>query len=144
VVRQLPVALPDFAGRAETLAALDRWLDRAGRGVVAISGTAGVGKTTLAIHWAHRLIDRFPDGQLHLNLRGFDPGAAPVPAAEALRTFLGALGVEPARIPAGLDAQAARYRSCWPGSGCWWCSTMRRPRSRFARCCPAAPVRLSW
>jgi tetratricopeptide (TPR) repeat protein len=100
---------------AGTLAALDRWLDRPGHGVVAISGTSGVGKTTLAIHWAHRLIDRFPDGQLHLNLRGFDPGVAPVPAAEALRTFIGALGVEPARITAGLDAQSALYRSLLAG-----------------------------
>ncbi|RSM64926.1 transcriptional regulator, SARP family protein [Actinoplanes sp. ATCC 53533] len=113
--RQLPSALPAFAGRAETLAGLDRWLGHAGHGVVAISGTAGVGKTTLAIHWAHRLTDRFPDGQLHLNLRGFDPTAAPVPPADAVREVLGALGAEPARIPAGLDAQAALYRSLLAG-----------------------------
>jgi len=113
--RQLPAALPAFAGRAETLAGLDRWLDHAGHGVVAISGTAGVGKTTLAIHWAHHLTDRFPDGQLHLNLRGFDPTATPVSPAEAVRTVLAALGAEPARIPAGLDAQAALYRSLLAG-----------------------------
>ena len=75
--------------------------------ISAIGGMAGVGKTALALYWAHQVADRFPDGQLYVNLRGFDPSGAPVTAAEAIRGFLDALGVAPERIPASPDAQAA-------------------------------------
>jgi tetratricopeptide (TPR) repeat protein len=79
--------------------------------ISAIGGTAGVGKTALAVYWAHQVASRFPDGQLYVNLRGFDPTGAVMDPAEAVRRFLDALGVSPERIPADPDAQAALYRS---------------------------------
>ncbi|MEV4051975.1 tetratricopeptide repeat protein [Amycolatopsis sp. NPDC049688] len=109
VPRQLPGAVAGFAGRAPQLKELTGLLDR--NDTVAINGTAGVGKTALALHWSHRVADRFPDGQLYVNLRGFDPSGRPVPPAEAIRGFLDALGVPAQRIPAGLPEQAALYRS---------------------------------
>ena len=116
VPRQLPAAVAHFAGRAAQLAALTDLLRRAPDGpgavvIAAIGGTAGVGKTTLAVHWAHRFADRFPDGQLYVNLRGFDPNGSTVTPAAAVRRFLVALGVPPHRVPAGSDAQADLYRS---------------------------------
>ncbi|MGW2327580.1 AfsR/SARP family transcriptional regulator [Streptomyces sp. NPDC001700] len=83
--------------------------------VAVISGMAGVGKSALAVHWAHRIAHRFPDGQLYLNLRGFDPGGAPTHPAEAIAGMLHALGVPPQQLPAGLDAQTALYRSLLAG-----------------------------
>ncbi|GGO94354.1 AfsR/SARP family transcriptional regulator [Wenjunlia tyrosinilytica] len=112
---QLPADLPTFVGRH---AELDR--SRAllpGNGspaavvISAIGGMGGIGKTTLAVHWAHEIADRFPDGQLYINLHGFDPTGSVVTPEEAIRFFLDALGVPPMQIPAGLDAQAALYRS---------------------------------
>jgi DNA-binding SARP family transcriptional activator len=107
VPAQLPPAVPSFAGRERELAELDAVRS----GIAVLSGTAGVGKTALAVHWAHRVTDLFPDGQLYVNLRGFDPGGSVTGSAEAVRGFLDALGVPPEKIPPGLDAQAARYRS---------------------------------
>ncbi|MER5195657.1 AfsR/SARP family transcriptional regulator [Streptomyces sp. NPDC002755] len=88
-----------------------------GRSVVvsAIGGMAGVGKTTLAIHWAHEIAPRYPDGQLYADLRGFDPGAAAVGPAQVLRTFLDALGIAPEHLPVSTDAQASLYRSLLVG-----------------------------
>jgi tetratricopeptide (TPR) repeat protein/transcriptional regulator with XRE-family HTH domain len=117
VPRQLPPTVAYFTGRAGELAALARMLDQAGcdpPGAVVISaigGMAGVGKTALAVLWAHQVAPRFGDGQLYVNLRGFDHTAAPATPAEAIRGFLDALGVAPERIPAGLDAQAGLFRS---------------------------------
>jgi hypothetical protein len=116
VPRQLPAAVAHFAGRTGELATLTGLLhgraDTGGTVVIsAIGGTAGVGKTALAVHWAHRVADRFPDGQLYVNLRGFDPGGQVMDPAEAVRRFLDALNVSPERIPVDLDAQAALYRS---------------------------------
>ncbi|WP_279582905.1 NB-ARC domain-containing protein [Fodinicola feengrottensis] len=114
--RQLPSDIAGFAGRADHLATLDALIQPvAGRTpsavvISAIDGAAGIGKTALAVHWAHRVSDRFPDGQLYLNLRGFGPGA-PVPAADALDTALRSLNVPADRIPADLDARAAAFRS---------------------------------
>ena len=82
--------------------------------ISAIGGTAGVGKTALAVHWAHQVADRFPDGQLYVNLRGYDPDQ-PMTAADALAGFLRALGVAGPDIPAGEDERAARYRSLLAG-----------------------------
>src|ERR1035438_2515234 len=116
--RQLPTAVAQFAGRTAELATLDRWLeqpagDRAGGGVVisAIGGMAGVGKTALALRWAHQVAGRFPDGQLYVNLQGYGPSGQPVAAAEVVRRFLGALGVAPEHIPADSDEQVGLYRS---------------------------------
>ncbi len=116
VPRQLPAAVAHFAGRSGELATLTGLLrGRAEVGgtvvISAVSGTAGVGKTALAVYWAHQVADRFPDGQLYVNLRGFDPAGSVMDSAEAIRRFLDALGVPPERIPADLDAQAALYRS---------------------------------
>jgi DNA-binding SARP family transcriptional activator len=111
--RQLPADLATFAGRAAQLRDLDQLLPGGSGGAVsiaAISGPAGMGKTTLAVRWAHRNASHFPDGQLYVNLRGFAPGG-PVGSDEALRGFLAALGVPPREVPAGLDGQAALYRS---------------------------------
>jgi tetratricopeptide (TPR) repeat protein/transcriptional regulator with XRE-family HTH domain len=120
VPRQLPPAVPHFAGRSAALKVLADLIADIGapsRTVVisAIDGTAGIGKTALAVYWAHQVAERFPDGQLYINLRGFDPGGPPLPPAEAIRTFLHALGVPQERIPAGLEAQAAQYRSMLAG-----------------------------
>ncbi|MFD5751808.1 ATP-binding protein [Streptomyces sp. NPDC127033] len=88
--------------------------DVAGRPLVisvcVIAGTAGAGKTSLALRWAHQVQERFPDGQLYVNLRGYDPGE-PVTAREALHRFLPALGVRPSSVPQDPDAAAALYRS---------------------------------
>jgi DNA-binding SARP family transcriptional activator/tetratricopeptide (TPR) repeat protein len=121
VPRELPAPVRHFTGRAAELAALSGLLDQeAGEDapptvvISAIGGTAGVGKTALAIQWAHQVADRFPDGQLYVNLRGYDPGP-PVSAADALAGFLRALGVAGPDIPAGEDERAARYRSLLAG-----------------------------
>ncbi|GAB3424403.1 hypothetical protein GCM10027569_58990 [Flindersiella endophytica] len=83
--------------------------------ISAVSGTAGVGKTSLAVHWAHRVADRFPDGQLYVNLRAFEPADSPMDPSEVMRGFLEALGAEPKDNPMDLDARAARYRSFLSG-----------------------------
>ncbi|MGW5053390.1 ATP-binding protein [Actinokineospora sp. NPDC004072] len=115
VPRQLPGTGGGFVNRGVELRVLDAVLDReAGAstttGIYLITGTAGVGKTSLALHWAHGVRDRFPDGQLYLNLRGYDPGA-PVTAAQALDHFLRALGVPGPSIPVEVDDRAAVFRS---------------------------------
>jgi tetratricopeptide (TPR) repeat protein len=115
VPRQLPLAVRHFTGRAHELTTLDALAEMSARAgtvvIVAIGGTAGVGKTTLAVCWAHRVAGRFRDGQLYVDLRGFDPGGRAVDPAEAVRRFLDALEVPPSRIPADLDAQTALSRS---------------------------------
>ncbi|WP_234436365.1 AfsR/SARP family transcriptional regulator [Streptomyces sp. NRRL S-813] len=110
---QLPADLPTFTGRISELDQARALLSAEGRppSLVVIGGMAGIGKTTLAVHWAHEIADQFPDGQLFINLRGFDPVHSVMPPGEAVRIFLDALGVPPQRIPCRLDAQAALYRS---------------------------------
>ena len=121
VPRQLPSGVAHFAGRGAELAALDAVLGGgagSGPGVVisAIGGTAGVGKTALALQWAHRVAGRFPDGQLYANLRGFDAGGGqPTDPADVLRGFLDAFGVHPERIPHDTESLAALYRSVLAG-----------------------------
>ncbi len=128
VPRQLPAAPRTFTGRAAELAVLTALVDEAAgqaalvggpagqaAAVATIDGMAGVGKSALATYWGHRHAHRFPDGQLHLNLRGFDPGDAAITPPEALRGFLEALGVPPKRIPLTVDEQAAQFRSLLAG-----------------------------
>ena len=118
VLHQLPGAVHHFAGRTHELQTLTKLIDQGeGRTVVisAIDGTAGIGKTALAVHWAHRASDRFPDGQLYVNLRGFDPTSPPLTAAEALRAFLEALAVRPEQIPTSPEAQVGLYRTLLSG-----------------------------
>jgi tetratricopeptide (TPR) repeat protein len=112
---QLPHALTDFVGRDHEVDHLDESIQTNGGPptliITAIVGTAGLGKTALALHWAHRVKERFPDGQLYVDLRGFDPSAEPMQPATAMRGFLEALGVSPDQIPPDLPGQAAMYRS---------------------------------
>ncbi|MBO0817605.1 MAG: tetratricopeptide repeat protein, partial [Actinobacteria bacterium] len=117
VPRQLPATSPYFTGRSSQLAALAGQVTQGGETplVAAVTGMAGVGKTAFAVRFAQQEAARFPDGQLYVNLRGFDPADTPVSPGEALTGFLTALNVSPERIPAGLDAQAALYRSLLAG-----------------------------
>ncbi|WP_201105509.1 AfsR/SARP family transcriptional regulator [Streptomyces sp. MBT58] len=120
--QQLPHAIRDFTGRTDHLAALDALLPPgreelgSGQAVVisALDGSGGVGKTTLAVHWAHRVQHRFPDGTLHTDLRGYGPGR-PATTAEVLDDFLVALGVPPTAIPAGTGARSGLYRTMAAG-----------------------------
>jgi DNA-binding SARP family transcriptional activator len=124
---QLPYATPHFVGRADELRQLDALVsgagdqaadaDLVGDGMViaVVTGTAGVGKTSLAVQWAHRVSPRFSHGQLYVDLRGFDPNRSAMAPADALRGFLDALGVPARRVPATLEQQAALYRSLLAG-----------------------------
>ncbi len=115
VPTQLPADVRAFTGRTGELAALDRLLeppdgDDPPLTVALLCGTAGVGKSALAVRWAHRVREAYPDGQLYVNLRGYD-AEQPVAVADALAGFLTALGVRGPEIPPGTDERAARYRS---------------------------------
>lgn len=114
VPAQLPAAAAGFTGRGAQLAELDRLLSagEAATTVVisAIAGMAGVGKTTLAVHWGHKVRERFPDGSLYIDLRGHAT-AEPMPPIEALARFLPALGLAADELPEDLEAAAALYRS---------------------------------
>ncbi|MFI9454715.1 ATP-binding protein [Amycolatopsis sp. NPDC052450] len=111
---QLPPSTRQFVGRDAELVRLTELLTRrepaTGTVIVTIDGTAGIGKTALALEWAHRVRDRFPDGELHINLRGFDE-QDPLDSSQVLDSFLQTLGVHPQAIPAGQDAKSALYRS---------------------------------
>jgi DNA-binding SARP family transcriptional activator len=121
VPAQLPHSVTGFSGRRAEIDWLNGLLsddaDDAGGTVVitALAGTAGVGKTALAVHWAYQIRERFPDGQLYVNLRGFDPTGSPMEPADAIRGFLDAFAMPPDRIPVDLDAQAALYRTILAG-----------------------------
>jgi hypothetical protein len=113
--RQIPIRAQHFVGRTAELATLTQLTGQVmtsnGPVVIVLEGTAGVGKTTLAIELAHSVCSQFPDGQLHVNMRGFDPAGRPMAADEALHGFLDALGVAPRSVPVGIDEQAALYRT---------------------------------
>jgi tetratricopeptide (TPR) repeat protein len=115
----LPSAVSGFAGRHAELGALTQLAtphDSSGRPgdpvtIITISGTAGVGKTALAVHWARQHAADFPDGQLYVNLRGFGPTAGPLSPADALAALLDALGTPANRIPTTLEGRQALYRT---------------------------------
>ncbi|MCO8273646.1 NB-ARC domain-containing protein [Actinoplanes sp. TRM 88003] len=115
VPRTLPATVADFTGRGADLTAIRQALGAAAGGgrlavpIVAIAGRAGMGKTTLAVHAAHGLADRFPDGQLFAGLHAGGPH--PVDAAAILERFLRMLGVHGGDIPAGVDERAGLFRS---------------------------------
>ncbi|MDX8054566.1 BTAD domain-containing putative transcriptional regulator [Lentzea sp. BCCO 10_0798] len=114
VPRQLPPAHPHFAGREHELARLTEIAGaRPGEPVLisAITGIGGVGKTALAVQWAHQVADRFPDGQLYVNLRGFDLRAEPLDPVAVARDFLVALGAPANELPSSSEAVIAEYRS---------------------------------
>jgi hypothetical protein len=121
VPRQLPAVVARFAGRASELEALTGFLNQSAAEatlmISAVAGTAGVGKTALAVRWAHQVADRFPDGQLCVDLRGYDPDQ-PVTAASALARFLRDLE---SRVPAALQPILPKRRR-WPNcpAGCRW------------------------
>jgi DNA-binding SARP family transcriptional activator len=117
---RLPADLPVFVGREAELGTLLRVTDAAAASTgapatVLVSGMPGIGKTALAVHWAHRVAGRFPDGRLHVALRGFGAAEPPLEPADALRGMLGALGVPAARMPSGVDSLAGLYRSTLAG-----------------------------
>ena len=112
---RLPVDTASFVGRRAELEQSQALLSReegpyAPVVIGAVSGMAGVGKTTFAVHWAHLAADRFPDGQVYVDLRGFHPDLPPVTPADALRDLLDALGVPPSQVPDDPDALASLYR----------------------------------
>jgi len=120
IPRQLPPPPPYFAARGSELEMLNQRLEAAAKAggtvaIAAIDGIAGAGKTALGLHWAHQVAQRFPDGQLYVNLRGFDPSGTPLTTAEAICGFLDALGVPADRVPAGHDAKVGLYRSLLAG-----------------------------
>jgi tetratricopeptide (TPR) repeat protein len=114
VPRQLLPAPAHFTDRASDLAELDTMLVPGERMLAVLTGPGGIGKTALAIQWAHQVHDRFPDGQVYVDLGGFS-GETPMSSEEALGLFLRSLGVAPQRVPADLAEQAALYRSLTAG-----------------------------
>ena len=141
VPAQLPPAVAGFAGRDSDLAELDGLLSSGAPGgpVAVITGMAGVGKTALAVHWAHRHRGDFPDGQLYVNLAGYAP-APPLPPERAWPASC----ARSACPPSGSRPMPRRpprcTGACSPTGGSWWCWTTREARTRSARCCPAAPA----
>ena len=141
IPRQVPAAPPAFAGREQELRALDdladAWGDDDGRTTITVvDGSGGMGKTALARHWAHRAADRFPDGQLYVNLRGFGPGE-PVDPTWAAGALLSTFGVRRRADPRRVEARTALLRTALSGKRALVCWTTRATSSRSVRCCPA-------
>lgn len=138
VPAQLPPDVADFTGRdalgREILALLTREVTPTAVVVSAVAGRAGVGKTALAVHVAQQVRARFPDGQLHVNLRGAEAQA--LDPSAVLARFLQALGTEPGAIPQDPEERASCTAACSPTAACSWYWTTPRPRPRCARCCP--------
>ena len=114
IPRQLPPRISHFTGRTDPLAVLEEYLAAACAGdqpLIAVVGPAGVGKTALAVHWAHGIAERYPDGCLYVNLHGFDPSQQPMTPEQAIRGFLQALGLPQNELPASFADQIGRFRS---------------------------------
>jgi transcriptional regulator with XRE-family HTH domain len=117
IPRQLPGPVRQFTGRTSELAALNRPTDQATVSaptaplISVIVGMGGIGKTALAVRWAHQIAHQFPDGQLYADLRGYDPAGQPMPASDVLARFLRALGMPGADVPEAEDERAATFRS---------------------------------
>jgi tetratricopeptide (TPR) repeat protein len=143
VPRQLPSPVGHFIGRTAELATLIALADQVeastGPVVRVLEGTAGVGKTTLAIQAAHAVSDRFPDGQLYVNLRGFDPAGGPMPSGEALSGFLTALGAVPTVQPLGVEELAALYRTVLVGRRVLVVIDNARDANQVRRLLPGGP-----
>ena len=107
--------------------------------ISAIGGMAGVGKTALAVHWAHQVAGEFPDGQLYVNLRGFGPSGDPIAPDWAVRGFLDALGVPAERVPANLEAQTGLYRSLLAGKRVLLVLDNARDEDQVRPLLPASP-----
>jgi hypothetical protein len=113
--RQLPRTPVHFVNRTREIADLTRIMvsgqgESQSAAIGVIDGTAGVGKSALVIHWAHQVRDRFPDGQVYINLRGFDPQCVPLTPSEALHALLESMGVPSQEIPVTVDGRAALLR----------------------------------
>nr|BFE51268.1 hypothetical protein GCM10017745_46950 [Saccharothrix mutabilis subsp. capreolus] len=146
--RQLPAPPAPFTGRRDELDRLDTALHASNQGatvtISALAGAGGIGKTWLALHWAHRHTDRFPDGQMFVDLRGFSPTGDPTDPAVAVRGFLDALGVEPAASPP-TSTPKPRSTAAWSrASGCSSCWTTPPPATRSSPCYPAHQPAPSW
>ena len=145
VPRQLPARPRHFSGRRDEQKALTELLDETTGGiatatvVAVISGPAGIGKTALALHWGHQVAAQFPDGQLYVSLRGFDPAGTPVAPAEVVRAFLAALGTPPGQIPAGPQEQAGLYRTLMAGRRVLIIADNARTAQQVRPLLPASP-----
>ncbi|WP_188316355.1 AfsR/SARP family transcriptional regulator [Solihabitans fulvus] len=141
--QQLPPAPACFVGRADQLAVVTAALDTAGEAagvpICVLYGTGGIGKTWLALHWAHQHTDDYPDGQLFVDLQGFAPATAPMPQETALRGFLDALGVDSRQVPPDLDARAGRFRSLVAGRRMLIVLDNARDAAQVERLLPGSP-----
>ncbi|RFU40487.1 hypothetical protein DZF91_16845 [Actinomadura logoneensis] len=146
--RQLPLDIPGFVNREDDqrelddlLAAVDALGKETASAVVvsAIAGAPGIGKTALAIHWARRRRDHFPDGDLYVDMRGYGPGL-PLTATEALAGFLRALGVPPEAIPDDVGQRAALYRSMLDGRSLLVVIDNAASTAACGLCCPRRPA----
>jgi transcriptional regulator with XRE-family HTH domain len=147
-VQQLPRQLPTppqlFTGRVTELADLGKVHDASTVVITAIDGMAGVGKTALAVQAAHQMVERYPDGQLFIDLHGYTIGVAPTEPGEALDRMLRALGVPGERIPAGLDDRGGLYRSRLADQRVVIVLDNAATESQLRRCCPAHPAAWCW
>ncbi|MER5201298.1 BTAD domain-containing putative transcriptional regulator [Streptomyces sp. NPDC002755] len=139
VPAQLPSIPTAFVGRDSELGSISKISDSFPAAVFAIAGMAGVGKTTFAVHWARKIADRFPDGQLFLNLRGFDPGGTPMRTEHALRMLLESLGSDPHGLPQDMDALTGHYRTLLAGKRVLILLDNARDASQVRPLLPGAP-----